>query len=76
MGASGNAKKKLETIKTDVKKGIFNNKICEIKSVNNGLGVLCKILSPNKKEITPALITSYQILEAKDVTPGKKIEFV
>ena len=76
MGASGNAKKKLETIKTDVKKGIFNNKICEIKSVNNGLGVLCKILSPNKKEITPALITSYQILEPKDVTPGKKIEFV
>ena len=76
MGASGDAKKKLKTIKTDVQKGLFNNKICEIKNINKGLGVFCKILSPDKKEVTPALITSYQLLEAKDVSSGKKIEFV
>ena len=79
MGASGDIKrtqlKRMKEIKNDIQKGLYNNKICEIKNIIKGLGFFCKITSPDTKEITPVLITSNQLLGAKDIIPGKKIEF-
>ena len=67
---------KKKTISSDLKKGQFNDKICEIQNDGKkGLGFLCNIFSPDKKEATPVLITSYQLLGGKDIISGKKIEF-
>ena len=76
MGSSGDNKTQLKKTKNDVQNGLYNNKICEIKNELKGLGFLCKISSPDTKEITPVLITSNQLLGAKDIGSGKKIEFI
>jgi hypothetical protein len=78
MGSSGDQKtklKKIKTINTEVKNGQFNNKICEIKKGDvSGLGFFCKIESPNSKDITPVLITSYDLIGYSEILT-KKIEF-
>ena len=78
MGSSGNQKaklKKIKTINTEVKTGQFNNKVCEIKKGDaTGLGFFCKIESPNSKEFTPVLITSYDLIGYPEIL-NNKIEF-
>jgi len=78
MGSAGNEKaklKKIKTINTEVKSGQFNNKICEIKKGDiTGLGFFCKIDSPNSKDFTPVLITSYDLIGYSEILT-KKIEF-
>ena len=79
MGASGNEKKslkKIKTINTEVQKGLYNNKICEIKKDKiSGLGFFCKILSPDSKKIIPVLVTSYQLIGDSEII-NEKIEFI
>ena len=58
---------------------IINEKLkdcfCKIiKKKNIEVGFLCKIKNPYTKNYTPILITSYQVLDKKDIIEGKKIE--
>ena len=79
MGSSSNKEpklKKIKTINTEVKKGLYDNKICEIKKGDiTGLGFFCKIESPDSKEIIPVLITNYQLIGDLEII-NKKIEFI
>ena len=55
MGASSNKEPKLNKIKeiiTDVKKGLYDNKICEIKKGNiTGLGFFVKLNLLTQKKL-------------------------
>ena len=45
---------KKKTIRDELKKGQYTDKICEIRNDGKkGLGFLCNILSPDTKEATP-----------------------
>lgn len=49
--------------------------VCKIEKKNNsGTGFLCIIPFPNNSHLIPVLITSYNILNKKDIIPGNNIK--